>query len=122
MANESQIINRLNALMKAGYKIDEKPSQASEALWLVHPATKRAKEPVLILYSDGLLVSGCIGNEEKQLRLVDTDTNGFNEFIYSVPVPNIFEKSSPYIINILVWSVFLIIFIGILFITNILFS
>ena len=55
---KSVALKRLNALMAAGYLIDEKTSQESQdEIWLYHPSKNKLKESELILFGDGLLRS-----------------------------------------------------------------
>ena len=109
MVDESNTIIRLNALMKAGYKIDENSSQeVRDAIWLWHPAESRAQEPHLILYSDGLLVALERGRKVDVLRIGSDKNVEFNDFVRTVPRATIIEKSRP------IWSgVFAWVFIGV---------
>ena len=69
---------RLNALMKAGFEIDEAYSQHLEdSLQLKHPAMKRLKDYELTLYPDGLLVGPFVG---EQLRIEPGQQKEFKSF------------------------------------------
>jgi hypothetical protein len=89
----SPAIRRLNALMAAGYEIDTAASQkVVDALWLYHPATRRAKEESLILGEDGLVV-GDSTRDAPQLRLYPADTTRFADFVRTVPRPTAWERA-----------------------------
>lgn len=86
---------RLNALLAAGYRIDYSTSQkVRDAVWLDHPATKRAREPTLILYPTGLVVSDCAKDPTKeQLRFDPSQELEFGRFLNTVPKPSLWEHS-----------------------------
>ena len=92
--------------MKVGYKIEAGLSQeVGDALWLKHPSKSRAKKPEIILYSDGLLVSHSIGDEDNQLRIMGNEESAFDSFISSVPLPSVWEKTAEFRLNIVVWII-----------------
>ena len=92
---------RLNALMKAGFVIDEAYSQHVEnSLELKHPAIKRLDDYELTLYPDGLLVGSCIGD---QLRIEPEQQKEFNSFLRSVPKPTWLEKSLDLRVKMFTW-------------------
>ena len=103
-------IRRLNALMAAGYEIDQTTSlKVGDAIWLDHPAKKRTEEPTLILYSDGLVVGNNAANPEKeQLRLNPEEKDRFNFFVQCVPQPNFWESSQRRMTDLFVWGFMLI--------------
>ena len=106
MEEESQVLIRLNSLMKSGYRIYERASQEVEdAVWLKHPAYKRTERPELILYSDGLIVSGRSHTENTELRIPHNENNEFRKFLANVPQPTLWEKSENTRINVSVWVV-----------------
>jgi len=106
---EPPTIYRLNALMAVGYEIDTTTSQkVSDAIWLDHPAKKRAKEPTLIVYNDGLVVGDSAKDpNRKQLRLNPEHIEEFNQFVRTVPQPNAWERSQKTLVNIFAWGVML---------------
>jgi len=109
MSQDNSNIIRLNKLMRRGYKINEGASQdVVDCLWLEHPAKARLKWPELIMYSDGLLVSHSIGDEENQLRISNGENEKFINFISTVPEPNIWEKTASFRTNITAWFILLI--------------
>jgi len=94
--SEPPTLNRLNALMAAGYRIEESTSQeVCNAIWLDHPAKNRVSEKTLIIYNDGLVVGECWTNpEKKQLRIHANQEDEFYKFVRAVPKPNIWEKTA----------------------------
>lgn len=89
-------IVRLIALLKAGYKIDERASvEVGDTLWLEHPA-RRAKERTLLLSGDGWLVGmDPLDSARKQLRISPTASDDFVNFVRSVPRPTWWEANGP---------------------------
>jgi hypothetical protein len=100
---------RLNALLAAGYRIDHSTSQeVVDAVWLDHPAKKRAQEPTLILYPTGLVVSDCAKDPtQKQLRFDPSREFEFGRFVKAVPTPSLWERSFDLRIKAIVWAILL---------------
>ena len=109
MYPESPILFRLNALMAAGYRIDEATSQkVSDAVWLVHPAGSRAPEPSLILYPNGSLVSVATPPSSRdELRIYTEDEAEFRKFLAKVPRPTLWEEWRDARLRIVALSMFL---------------
>jgi hypothetical protein len=105
MNDEAQVLIRLNALMKAGYKIETVSSQeVQDAIWLKHPASTRAKEPSLILFSDGKVVAGNSSlNDKEQLYIQPDEISQFNNFVNSVPEATLWERSAEFRSSAIAW-------------------
>lgn len=112
---EPPTLARLNALLAAGYRIDHSTSQkAVDAVWLDHPAKKRAQEPTLVLYPTGLVVSDCAKNpDRKQLRFDPYEQLEFERFVKAVPTPSSWERLSDLRTNAFVLAIFLALFAAI---------
>jgi hypothetical protein len=106
---EPPTLARLNALLAAGYRIDHSTSQkVRDAVWLDHPAKKRAQEPTLILYPTGLVVSDCAKDPtRKQLRFDPNQELEFGRFVKAVPAPSLWERSLDLRTNAIVLAIFL---------------
>lgn len=109
--HEPPTLARLNALLAAGYRIDHSTSQkVRDAVWLDHPAKKRAAEPTLILYPTGLVVSDCAKDStRKQLRFGPHQEVEFGQFVKAVPIPSFWEHTSDLRVNAMVLAFFLVI-------------
>ena len=105
---EPPTLARLNALLAAGYRIDHSTSQkVVDAVWLDHPAKKRAPEPTLVLYPTGLVVSDCARDPtRKQLRFDPNQEAEFRRFVKAVPTPSLLERSFEFRTNAIVFSIF----------------
>lgn len=93
---EPPTLARLNALLAAGYRIDYSTSQkVRDAVWLDYPAKKRVREPTLILYPTGLVVSDCAKDPKReQLRFDPEQDHEVGRFLSAVPKPSLWERSS----------------------------
>ncbi|WP_439147102.1 hypothetical protein [Vibrio sp.] len=101
---------RLNALMKAGFKIDEATSQHLEdSLQLKHPAMKRLKDYELTLFPDGLLTGPYASD---QLRIKPSQKREFNSFLRSVPKPTWLEETLDIRAKIFTWFFLAMIFLA----------
>jgi hypothetical protein len=77
------------------------------AVWLDHPSRKRAREPTLILYPTGLVVSDCAKDPSKeQLRLDPNQAVEFSRFLNTIPKPSLWERSSEFRASAIVLLVF----------------
>lgn len=86
-------IERLIALLKAGYQIDQPASlELGDSLWLEHPAGRRAAYATLSLSGDGFLVSLLPVGDRTQLRIAPEKAADFWRFISSVPQPTWWER------------------------------
>ena len=101
---------RLNALMKAGFKIDEANSQhLQDSLQLKHPAMKSLKDYELTLFPDGLLTGPYASD---QLRIEPDQQREFNSFLRSVPEPTWLEKTLDIRAKIFIWFLLAMIFLA----------
>ena len=113
MQEQPQAINRLNALMKAGYKINEHVSQETlDSVWLIHPSVKRLNGAELILSSDGFVSSFNNYKETEQLSFSPEQVDEFNEFVRVVPTPTIWEETAKLRINVKVWTILIVFWIA----------
>lgn len=89
-------IVRLIALLKTGYRIDERASvEVGDTLWLEHPA-RRTKERTLLLSGDGWLVGmDPLDSTREQLRIPPSASEDFNHFVRGVPRPTWWEANGP---------------------------
>ena len=112
MGDESPVLERLNALMKSGYRISARESQSLESsLILRHPATKRVTHREITLYNDGAVV-GNLSHIDGELSIKFEENAKFAEFIWSVPAPTLWERSEDIRVSIAVWLFLGAIFIG----------
>lgn len=112
MDDEFPVLERLNALMKSGYRISARESQSLESsLILRHPATKRVKHSEITLYNDGAVV-GNLSHIDGELNITFEENTKFAKFIRSVPAPTLWERSEDMRVSITVWFLLGAIFIG----------
>jgi len=89
-------MRRLDALIAAGYTVQQRRSKVATALSLHHPSRhrRRGAPPSLLLYEDGLIATY---PQERQGRLRFAADNAavFDSFIDLVPSPSYWELGAP---------------------------
>lgn len=103
------ILTRLIDLVAAGYVIDTRASTTiGDAVWLDHPATRRAAQPTVLLLQDGCVV-GIDGPavSHKQLRIGPNETDAFRSFVQRVPKPTWWERNNTSVYTLGAWAVLL---------------
>lgn len=112
MDDDFPVLERLNALMKSGYRISARESQSLESsLILRHPAARRVTHREITLYNDGAVV-GNLSHIDGELSITPEETTKFGEFIKSVPAPTLWERSEDMRVSITVWLLLGAIFIA----------
>lgn len=101
----TKAFERLYALVKRGYRPDLDETYLG-AVWLHHPS-KRCAHPLVLLYPSGLVV--CSGSNSDDFRFArmdeGEDDSKFQAFLRSVPMPNAWERSRDWRINVGVWMI-----------------
>jgi hypothetical protein len=112
LEDTSPSTERLIALIKAGYKIDEATSIAvGDTIWLEHPACERCPEKTLLLTADGWVFGQDPFDDQKtQLRINPNDPAAFQRFLRSVPIATWWEKNNGPFYVIAAWAIVAAIF------------
>jgi len=107
----SNTLVRLNALMKAGFRINEPLSQhVGDIIWLKHPSVNRLIEAEVTLYEDGTVIyHDPLKNENYELRIESYNDDAFNGFLKRVPMPTYSEKIRDSVTIFSIWTGFLLI-------------
>jgi hypothetical protein len=106
MDDEFPVLERLNKLMKSGYRIEEKYSQTSESsIHLRHPASRRADHLEITLGNDGT-IWGCPHHRDINFKIAPEENQKFELFMRSVPKPSLWEKSEDARIKVFLWALF----------------
>jgi hypothetical protein len=96
---------RLYALVERGYQPDLDGTYTG-GIWLHHPS-KRCAHPVVILYSNGLVV--CSGSKSDDFRFdrmdEGEDDSKFQSFLRSIRKPNAWERTRFWRINVAAWMI-----------------
>ena len=89
-------LDRLEALLAAGYATQRRHTTIATALSLHHPVTPAppCAPPSLLVYEDGL-VATYPQPRQGRLRFAPLDTGGFSQFLHGVPVATIWERIAP---------------------------
>lgn len=107
------LIDRLNKLQSAGYRIDIPRSLDAGDIPLVHP---NKKTPKLVIWDDGLVndmaPSHFKGRDDERTIFEPEDREGFERFVARVPKPDWLEKIRISTVEeafyvILAWSLFI---------------
>lgn len=105
--NTPPTLTRLIALMSAGYKIDERSStEVGDAIWLEHPAQRRAPEKTLLVSGDGWVFGmNPLDDSENQLRIGPDKADQFQSFLMTVPKSTWWERNSDPFYKGLAWGI-----------------
>ncbi|MDA1060093.1 MAG: hypothetical protein O3C65_15570 [Proteobacteria bacterium] len=98
-------LQRLDALVAAGYAVQRRRSKVVTALSLHHPSRhrRRGAPPSLLLYEDGLIATY---PQERQGRLRFAADNAavFDAFLNLVPSPSYWELAAPTVKLVMVFG------------------
>ncbi len=82
-------LDRLHLLVKRGYQPDF-GREPYGAIWLYHPR-ESFKHKELILYGSGKVIS--LSDKSDEYRFGREETEAFNRFLRTVPMPSIWERT-----------------------------
>ncbi|WP_139174927.1 hypothetical protein [Lysobacter enzymogenes] len=98
---KNSAVRRIDALVRAGYKVE--PCTV-EALNFVHPAHREFKHARLMMLDDGLIVGGLI-DDKHELRILAADEEKFSAFLRSIPRPTSWQIHRDKFYFVVAWTI-----------------
>lgn len=100
-AVKNSVVRRIDALIRAGYKVEP---CTIESLNFVHPAHREFKHARLMMLDDGLIVGGKI-NDKHELRILTSDEATFSAFLRSIPKPTGWQLHRDKFYFVVAWAI-----------------